>query len=92
MPETNPIENQPLNIKESQADKKQMTLRKTLAFSIEFGFMIALPLVFFGLLGKRLAARHHNQGFLYGALILALLTSIAWLWKRIYDIYRDYLN
>ncbi len=87
MPENN-SGNQP----KSDQDKKQMTNKKILAFSLEFGFMIALPLLLFTFLGKYLAAKHYNQGFLYGGIVLALLTSFAWFWKRISDIYNDYLN
>lgn len=77
---------------ETNIDKKQMTLKKTLAFSIEFGFMIVIPLIIFSLVGKWLAKEHNNIGFFYGGIVLALLTSIGWFWKRIMDIYNDFIK
>ena len=75
---------------EIEPNKKQMTFRKTLMFSLEFGFMIALPLVIFAFAGNKLADRYGNKGFLFGGLILALLTSCIWFYKRINDIYNDF--
>ncbi len=72
--------------------QKQLTNKKILSFSLEFGFMIAIPLVVLALTGKWLAAKHHNEGFLYGGIVLALIISVAWFFKRIKDIYNDFLN
>lgn len=70
--------------------KKQMTFKKTLMFSLEFGFMIVLPLAIFAFLGNKLADKYHNRLFLFGGLILALITSCVWFYKRINDIYNDF--
>ncbi len=86
MPET------PSQPEDKKPNQKQLTNRKILAFSVEFGFMIALPLVIFAFTGKWLAEKYDNQIYFYGAIILALLTSFGWFWKRITDIYNDFLN
>ncbi len=73
-------------------EKNQMTFKKTLMFSLEFGFMIVLPLAIFAFAGDKLAEKYNNRVFLFGGLILALITSCIWLYKRINDIYRDYIK
>lgn len=73
-------------------DKKQMTFKKTLMFSLEFGFMIVLPLAIFAFAGNKLAQHYGNRAFLFGGLILALLTSCIWMFKRINDIYKDFIK
>lgn len=75
-----------------EPDKKQMSFKKTLMFSLEFGFMIALPLVIFAFLGDWLADKYQNRMYLFGGLIIALLTSCVWFYKRINDIYNDFLK
>ncbi len=88
-----PLENKDTESKVVDIAKKRvLTNRKIIAFSLEFGFMIVLPLVIFAFAGKWLAAYYNNQAFFYGGLILALLTSFAWFWKRINDIYNDFIN
>ncbi|HEX3095949.1 MAG TPA: hypothetical protein VHQ20_02400 [Patescibacteria group bacterium] len=77
---------------ENADQKKQLSNKKILAFSLEFGFMIVIPLVVFAFVGKWLSTAHHNKGFLYGGIVLALITSTVWFWKRITDIYNDYIN
>lgn len=69
---------------------KQLSFKKTLMFSLEFGLMIALPLVLFAFLGNKLAAHYNNRAFLFAGLILALLISCVWFYKRINDIYNDF--
>lgn len=76
----------------NKENQKQVTFRKTLAFSVEFGFVIVLPLIIFGYGGNLLAEHYNNRIFLYAGLILALLTSIIWLYKRINDIYKAFIN
>ena len=87
-PETNRSQNQA----EKSAEQTKLTNKKILAFSLEFGFMIALPLVIFAFAGKWLSDYYGNLAFFYGGIILALLTSFAWFWKRINDIYNDFIN
>lgn len=79
-------------MQEIDPNKKQMTMRKTLLFSLEFGFMIAVPLVVFAFIGSKLASHYDNRGFLFAGLVLALLTSCIWFYKRINDIYNDFLK
>lgn len=80
------------NLEQKPESKKQMTFKKTLMFSLEFGFMIALPLVIFTLVGNKLAEHYNNRAYLFGGLILALITSCVWFYKRINDIYNDFLK
>lgn len=71
---------------------KQITLMKSLSFAIQFGFMIVIPLLVFAYAGKWLSVHFHNQIFFYAGLILALLTSTAWFYKRISDLYKDFID
>ena len=83
--------NIPETKKENPLDsKKQITFRKTLMFSLEFGFMIVVPLLIFAYAGNWLADHYNNRVYFFGGLILALLTSTGWMYKRIYDIYKDF--
>lgn len=77
------------NPKENQ---KQMTFRKTLMFSLEFGFMIVIPLAIFAFAGNWLSDHYNNRVFLFGGLILALLISTGWMYKRINDLYNDFIK
>ena len=71
-------------------DKKQMSFKKSLMFSLEFGFMIALPLAIFAFAGDKLADHYGNRLFLFAGLILALVISCVWFYVRINDIYNDF--
>ena len=70
----------------------QLTTMKTLSFAIQFGFMIAIPLLVFVFIGKWLSAKYDNEAFLYVGLVLALLTSTAWFYKRITALYKDFID
>lgn len=76
----------------NKPNKKQLTLMNGLSFAIQFGFIIVIPLLVFSFAGKWLAARYNNQIFFYGGLILALLTSVIWVYKRISDLYKDFIE
>ncbi len=76
----------------NKPDNKQLTNKKILAFALEFGFMIAIPLVVLSFTGKWLAAKYNNIGFFYGGIVLALIISVVWFWKRITDIYNDFIK
>lgn len=76
----------------NKSEKKQLTNKKIIAFSLEFGFMIVLPLVVFAFAGKWLSERYDNMAYFYGGIILALITSVLWFWKKINDIYNDFMN
>ena len=70
----------------------ELTTMKTLSFAIQFGFMIAIPLLGFIFIGKWLSAKYDNEAFLYGGLVLALLTSTAWFYKRITALHKDFID
>jgi len=75
----------------AQQERKRSLHLKTLNFAIEFGFIIALPLVAFAYLGKFLD-RHYqtnNEIFLLAGIILALITSSLLFYRRIKDIMKD---
>jgi cytochrome c biogenesis protein CcdA len=80
------------NPEQKTQTNKQLTFKKTLAFSLEFGFMIVLPLLVFVYIGKWLENHYHNHIFLVAGLLLALTTSSVWFYKRIIDIYNDFLK
>ena len=89
---TNPETNTPEQKTSVSEEKKLMSNRNIVAFALEFGFMIVLPLLIFTLAGKWLAHRFDNQAYFFGGIILALVTSVAWFWKRITDIYNDFIK
>lgn len=72
--------------------RKELTNKKILAFSLEFGLMIVIPLLVCALGGKWLAQKFDNQAYFYGGVVLALLISFAWFWKKITEIYNDFIN
>ena len=69
-----------------------MTTMKALSFSLQFGLMIVIPLVVFALLGKWLAGRYDNKAYYYLALLLAIITSAIWFYKKINDLYKDFID
>lgn len=76
----------------AKTEKKKITFLKSLSFALQFGFMIAIPLVIFAGLGKWLSNRYDNQVFLYGGLILALTSSAIWFYQRINSLYKDFID
>lgn len=80
------------NNSNEKAEKKQITTRKSLALALEFGFIIAIPLLIFAFVGNKLAEHYSNKGFLFGGLTLALITSCIWLYRRINDIYNEFIQ
>ena len=74
--------------KTSKSNQRRLML-KTLNLGLEFGFIIALPLVALGLLGKYIDQRHHTKYFVLIGILLALTTSSVWFYKRIKDILND---
>lgn len=77
---------------QEKANKKKITLMKSMSFVLQFGFIIVLPLVLFGSAGKWASVHYNNQIFLFLSLILALLTSTVWFYKRISDLYKDFID
>lgn len=84
--------NKPLQESEIKQKSKQITFMKSLSLAVQFGFMIAIPLVVLAYAGKWLSAHFHNQIFFYAGIILALLTSTIWFYKRISDLYKDFID
>jgi undecaprenyl pyrophosphate phosphatase UppP len=72
----------------SKNDKISLTNRMVIAISLEFGFIIAIPLVIFASLGKWLAHRYDNKLFLVGSLVLALIISTVCLYRMIFKLYK----
>ncbi len=87
---TNISEENPKSAPESEGNKKSLYM-KTFSFALEFGFIIALPLLAFVYLGKYLDGRYHtnNKIFLYSGIILALVTTCLLFVRRIKDIMKD---
>ena len=90
--ETNKQDQKAPDVVESNLKAKQMTTMKALSFSLQFGLMIVIPLVVFALAGKWLAGRYDNKAYYYGALFLAILTSAVWFYKKINDLYKDFID
>lgn len=83
----NPIKNSAA----SQAN--QVTLGRTVALATEFGFVIAVPLVVFSLIGKWLDTRtHHHKFFVLFGILFALIYSTTILAKRINTIRKELIR
>ena len=50
--------------------------------ALELGFIIAIPIVVLGTLGKWLDVRHHTTVWVYVGIVLALASSVTWLFQR----------
>ncbi len=68
---------------------QRMTLAKTLGIAVEFGFIVALPLLLFVFLGKWLDHKYHTVFIVYIGITLALAASTLWFYKRIVDLMND---
>ena len=54
------------------------------AIAAEFGFIIAIPLVVFALIGKKLDAKFDTfPGFTLAAIVLAVTSTTIWMTKRL---------
>ncbi len=71
---------------------QKMTTMKALSFSLQFGLMIVIPLLVFSLIGKWLSGKYDSKIYFYGALVLAILTSTIWFYKKINDLYKDFID
>lgn len=68
-------------------DKSVWTRSRMVSFASEFGFVIALPLVIFVFLGRWLDACYGTEKlFVLLGILLALISSIIYLSKRINNI------
>jgi len=76
----------PKNSSETQTEQKK-TLDKweLVGFAWELGYIIALPIIIFGLAGKWLDAKMDNATpwFTLSAIILAITMTTVWLTKRL---------
>jgi hypothetical protein len=71
------------------AQMKQITFMKAFGIATEFGFIVAVPLVSLGFLGKYLDQRLDTKAFLLLGILLALTSSTLWLYKRIKSLLQD---
>ncbi len=69
--------------------RKRLTFLKTLNIAVEFGFIIVLPLLGFGYLGKYLDNRYHVHYNVIIGIIVALVTSGLWFYKVILQLMKD---
>ncbi len=53
-----------------------------LGVAFEMGFIIALPIVVLAAAGKWLDVRYHTQAWVYVGIVLALASSVTWLFQR----------
>jgi hypothetical protein len=68
---------------------KQVTMMKTVGFAMEFGFIIALPLIAFLFLGKYFDNKYQKEYFSLIGILLALTLSTTWLYRKIRNILND---
>ena len=71
-------------------EQKRVTFAKSFAMVAEFGFAIVIPLLIFGYLGKWLERTYDTKLLLIACIAVAIITSSAWLYWRILDIYEDF--
>ena len=69
--------------------KKQATIMRATNLAFEFGFIIALPIIAFGLLGKYLDKKFDTHYIVLIGVLLAVASSTTWLYKRIKAILED---
>lgn len=75
---------------EQEPKAQQFDKRKVVALAFELGYIIALPIVFFGLLGKYLDERLNTDPYLkISGLILAIVTTTIWLARRFSEIFKS---
>ncbi len=77
---------------EKNPDKQaqnRLTLMKSLNIAIEFGFIIVLPLIAFGYLGKYFDRKYHTTYLVLVGIFLALLTSSLWFYRTINRLLKD---
>jgi hypothetical protein len=78
--------------KEADKTHYKLTMMKATNIAFEFGFMIALPLIGFGYLGKYLDAKWGTNFLMLVGIILALVSSSVWFFKRVRAIAKDLNN
>lgn len=73
-------------------DRKRLLFMKTLTIAAEFGFVVIVPMLVFGYLGKWLESRYHTKLLLIACVAIAISVSSAILYWRILAIYEDLKN
>ncbi len=73
-------------------EKNDFTPYKSLVIALEFGFIIAIPLLALTYAGKWLSEKYDNNLFLYGGIALAIISSTTFLILRVYKIYKELIN
>jgi len=81
----------PGNLPDNQQkeQKKRLTSLKALSIATEFGFIIVIPLLAFGYVGKWLDHRYNQHFFIFLGIVLAIITSGVWFIKIIKDLMKD---
>lgn len=72
-----------------QKPNQKLTFMRATNLAFELGFMIALPLVAFGLLGKYLDSKWGTSYMVLVGILLAIISTSIWLSKRIKSILED---
>ncbi|HAG27564.1 TPA: hypothetical protein DCG61_02185 [Patescibacteria group bacterium] len=75
-----------------EPNSKQINFAKSLSLALQFAFMILLPLLVFGGIGKWLEQRYDNKLWVMAGLLLALTTSTVWFYRKINDLYKDFID
>jgi len=63
-----------------------------MGIAFEFGFVIAVPLISLGQLGKLLDAKHGTHYWVFIGIGLAIISSVTWFYKRIKIIAKNLHN
>ncbi len=58
-------------------------------FASEFGFVIALPIIGLGLLGKWMDSRYGTKYFVLVGILLAIFVTTVWIARRLKGIMED---
>lgn len=83
------MENLPKEQQKTSSNKQRFLVMKALNIATEFGFIIALPLIFFGYLGKFLDRKYGTSYLVLIGVVVAVISSTTWLSQRIKDILKD---
>lgn len=73
-------ENQPNS---EDSNKKHLTRLKTVNIALEFGFIVVIPLLAFGYLGKWLDGKYDKNYFVLIGIVLAMVVTTVWFYKTI---------
>lgn len=87
------FETKPNSAEDQKANKgKQITFAKAFSLAIQFAFIILIPLFVFGSFGKWLQNRDGNKLWLIAGLLLALTTTVLWFYRKLSDLYKDFID